>query len=215
MNTRKRRSAQAGRGALGSLGRPPVARQEDRQRFWAAIAAGGSSEEAAVSAGVSPAVGVRWFRNAGGMPPSHLSPSVKPLSGRYPSFTIRTASSLNSGVNGLRFLSMDHLLPRCYTQVHLAVHRSGGVPTYGWITPEGDKVETHVLQVVLRCWTVWPMLSLKSSTRSSRAVACAISGASSAASPMPIEPASLRQPIPAPADPPKAGTEFDIPLRSG
>ena len=59
-------------GALRSPGRPPVARREDRRRFWAAIAAGRSSEDAAVEAGVSPAVGARWFREAGGMPPSHL-----------------------------------------------------------------------------------------------------------------------------------------------
>ena len=32
-----------------------------RRRFWAAIAAGRSSEDAAVEAGVSPAVGTRWF----------------------------------------------------------------------------------------------------------------------------------------------------------
>jgi IS30 family transposase len=94
MRTGKRRSAQAGRGALGSLGRPPVARREDRLRFWAAIAAGGSSEEAAVSAGVSPAVGIRWFRTAGGMPPSHLSSSSKPLSGRYLSFADREEIAL-------------------------------------------------------------------------------------------------------------------------
>jgi IS30 family transposase len=66
-----------------------VARREDRRRFWAAIAAGSSSEAAAVAAGVSPAVGVRWFREAGGMPPATLAPSSKPLSGRYLSFADR------------------------------------------------------------------------------------------------------------------------------
>lgn len=94
MNTRKRGSARAGRGALESLGRPSVARREDRTRFWAAIAAGESSEEAAVIAGVSPAVGARWFRTAGGMPPSHLSLSSKPLSGRYLSFADREEIAL-------------------------------------------------------------------------------------------------------------------------
>src|SRR3712207_8574340 len=49
-----------------------------------------SSEDAAVEAGVSPAVGARWFRRAGGMPPSHLAPSSKPLSGRYLSFAERS-----------------------------------------------------------------------------------------------------------------------------
>jgi hypothetical protein len=70
VTTRRRRSDRSGRGALRSPGRPPVARREDRRRFWAAIAAGRASEDAAADAGVSPAVGARWFRQAGGMPPS-------------------------------------------------------------------------------------------------------------------------------------------------
>ena len=94
MSTGKRRSVQAGRGVLGSLGRPSVARREEHQWFWTAIAAGRSSEEAAVDAGVSPAVGVRWFRKAGGMPPSHLAPSSKPLSGRYLCFADREEIAL-------------------------------------------------------------------------------------------------------------------------
>ena len=89
MSVRKRRSDRSGRGALPSPGRPCVARREDHRQFWAAIAAGRSSEDAAVGAGVSPAVGARWFRRAGGMPPSHLAPSAKPLSGRYLSFAER------------------------------------------------------------------------------------------------------------------------------
>src|SRR4051794_39476869 len=89
MAIRKRRSDWAGRGALPSPGRPSVARREDHRQFWAAIAAGCSSEDAAVGAGVSPAVGARWFRRAGGMPPSHLAPAAKPLSGRYLSFAER------------------------------------------------------------------------------------------------------------------------------
>src|SRR3954464_12305333 len=72
MAVRKQRSDRSGRGALPSPGRPSVARREDRQLFWAGIAAGCSSEDAPVGAGVSPAVGARWFRRAGGMPPSHL-----------------------------------------------------------------------------------------------------------------------------------------------
>jgi transposase, IS30 family len=66
-----------------------VARREDRRRFWAAIAAGQSSEVAAAGAGVSPAVGARWFREAGGMPPTTLAPSSKPPSERYLSFAER------------------------------------------------------------------------------------------------------------------------------
>lgn len=53
------------RGQMWSPGRPSVARREDRVRFWEAIAGGVSSEDAAAAAGVSQAVGSRWFRQAG------------------------------------------------------------------------------------------------------------------------------------------------------
>lgn len=54
-------------------------------QFWAAVARGASSEDAAMAAGVSAAVGVRWFREAGGMP----SVTLAPASGRYLSFAER------------------------------------------------------------------------------------------------------------------------------
>jgi IS30 family transposase len=94
MGMRRRRSDRSGRDALRSPGRPGVARREDRQRFWIAIAAGQSSEDAALCAGVSPAVGARWFREAGGMPPATLAPSSKPPSGRYLSFADREEIAL-------------------------------------------------------------------------------------------------------------------------
>ena len=86
---RYRRSDRCVRAALRSPGRPPEAQRENCRQFWTAIASGRSSEDAAVDAGVSPAVGVRWFRRAGGMPPTHFSRSSKPLSGRYLSFAER------------------------------------------------------------------------------------------------------------------------------
>jgi IS30 family transposase len=70
---------------MHSPGRPAVGRREHRQRFWEAIARGLSSEQSAVGAGVSPPVGVRWFRECGGMPPFTLHP----LSGRYLTFVER------------------------------------------------------------------------------------------------------------------------------
>src|SRR6266498_2581508 len=73
------------RGQMWSPGRPSIARREDRQRFWRAIADGWSSEDAAGAAGVSGPVGSRWFRDGGGMPPISLAP----LSGRYLSFAER------------------------------------------------------------------------------------------------------------------------------
>ena len=56
----RRLSDRAGRGKLRSPGRPGVARREDRRRFWAFIAAGLSSEDAAMAVGVSQPVGFRW-----------------------------------------------------------------------------------------------------------------------------------------------------------
>jgi IS30 family transposase len=73
------------RGQMWSPGRPSKARREDRIRFWESIACGASSEDAAAAAGVSQAVGSRWFRQAGGMPPISLAP----VSGRYLSIAER------------------------------------------------------------------------------------------------------------------------------
>src|SRR6202049_324481 len=92
--TGKRRSDRAGRAKLRSPGRPPVGQREHRRRFWEAIAAGCWSEDAGSKAGVSPAVGVRWFREAGGMPPSHIAASAQPPSGRYLSFAEREELAL-------------------------------------------------------------------------------------------------------------------------
>jgi IS30 family transposase len=85
MGKKKRAADQAGRPAMRSPGRPPVGRLEHRQRFWTAIARGLSSEDAAVVAGVSAAVGVRWFREGGGM----ATVTLAAPSGRYLSFAER------------------------------------------------------------------------------------------------------------------------------
>src|SRR3954454_10317322 len=88
MRSGRRRSDRALRPVLQrSPGRPGVAQRENRQRLWAAIAAGRSSEDEALSAGVSQPVGSCWFREAGGMPPKILGPSSKPPSERYLSFS--------------------------------------------------------------------------------------------------------------------------------
>jgi len=70
---------------MRSPGRPSMARREEQQRFWRAISEGLSSEAAAVSCGVSPPVGARWFRYGGGMPPISLAPRSR----RYLSFEER------------------------------------------------------------------------------------------------------------------------------
>ena len=78
------------RGKIWSPGRPSTARRGHRVRFWEAIAWGFSSEDAAAEAGMSAAVGARWFREAGGMPPLKLVP----VSGRYLSFAEREEISI-------------------------------------------------------------------------------------------------------------------------
>ena len=66
------------RGKVRSPGAPSLPR-EYRVRFWEAIGRGLSTDDAASAAGVASAVGARWFRQCGGMPPFEL----QPLSGRY------------------------------------------------------------------------------------------------------------------------------------
>src|SRR5918994_2091087 len=77
---------QTGRPVMRSPGRPSVGRRE-------------RSDVAGVEAGVSPVVGVRWFREAGGMPPIGQAP----LSGRYLSFAEREEIAvLRAGGCGVR-----------------------------------------------------------------------------------------------------------------
>jgi IS30 family transposase len=78
----RQREVQLYRGQVPSPGRPTVAWREDRVRFWAAVARGLKTEDAAAEAGVSSPVAFRWFRHAGGVNPC-LSATV---SGRYLSF---------------------------------------------------------------------------------------------------------------------------------
>ena len=79
-----------GRAPMRSPGRPGVNQRETKQAFWARIAAGASSEDAALACGVSQPLGPRWFREAGGMPPI----SLLPHSGRYLSFAEREELAL-------------------------------------------------------------------------------------------------------------------------
>ena len=75
---------------MRSPGRPQVNQRQTRQAFWEHIAAGLSSEDAALACGVSQPLGPRWFREAGGMPPIVLAPP----SGRYLSFCEREEIAL-------------------------------------------------------------------------------------------------------------------------
>src|SRR3954469_21100241 len=86
---KQRQAGRALRAPMRSPGRPS-AHREDRQRFWEAIAAGLTSDRAGELAGVSGVVGVRWFREGGGM----RSVSRAPLSGRYVVFSGREEVAL-------------------------------------------------------------------------------------------------------------------------
>ncbi len=88
---KRRRSDRAGRPAMRSPGRPTAGRREHCVRFWGAIVRGASSVDAAAEAGVSAVVGVRWFREGGGMRPSAIRSS---LAGRYLSFAEREEIAL-------------------------------------------------------------------------------------------------------------------------
>lgn len=94
MMSKMRKSIRSLRGKLRSPGRPPVLHRAARWPFWQAIAEGLATEDAAAVAGVSMAVGARWFRQCGGMPPSHLAPSSPAPTGRYLTFAEREQIAL-------------------------------------------------------------------------------------------------------------------------
>ena len=119
----QRRSDRKLRGKLRSPGRPPVARQEHRRRFWALVAEGRSSEDAAMEVGVSQPVGFRWFRQAGGMAPSHLARSAKPPSGRYLSFAEREEIALLR-VEGLGVREVARRLGRAASTISRELRRN-------------------------------------------------------------------------------------------
>ena len=113
------------RGQMWSPGRPSTARREDRVRFWEAIARGASSEDAAAEAGVSPAVGGRWFRQAGGMPPISLTL----LSSRYLSFAEREEIAiLHAQHVGVRVIARR--LGRSPSTISRELRRNASTRTY-------------------------------------------------------------------------------------
>ena len=130
MGIRKRRSDRSGRAPLPSPGRPPVAGRDERRRFWMAIAAGMSSEDAAIEAGVSQPVGTRWFRKAGGMPPAMFRSSAKPLSGRYLSLAEREEIALLR-VQGISMREIGHRLGRSPSTISRELRRNAATRSGG------------------------------------------------------------------------------------
>src|SRR3954447_11662217 len=131
MERRKRRSDRSGRAPLRSPGRPPVADRDQRRGFWAAIATGLSSEDAAATASVPQAVGTRWFRKADGRPPAMFRPSAKPLPGRYLSLAEREEITLLRA-QGCTMQDVARRIGRAASTIsrelrHNAATRSGGL----------------------------------------------------------------------------------------
>src|SRR5262249_56613203 len=87
------------------------------------------SEDAAVGAGMSQAVGTRLFRKAGGMPPTMFRPSAKPLSGRYLSFAEREEIALLR-VQGCSMREVARLLGRTASTISQELRRNAA--THLW-----------------------------------------------------------------------------------
>jgi IS30 family transposase len=149
MRAGRRRSDRALRAVLpGSPGRPGVAQRENRRRFWAAIAAGRSREAAAIEAGVSPAVGARWFREAGGMPPRTLAPSAKPPSERYLVFAEREEIAL-CRAQGQGIREIARRLGRAASTISREVRRNAA-PRSGGLEYRASTAQWHAERAARR-----------------------------------------------------------------
>jgi DNA-binding NarL/FixJ family response regulator len=131
MTRRRRRSDRSGRAPLFSPGRPMVAGREVQRQFWAAIATGMVSEDAAVQAGMSQAVGTRLFRQTGGMSPAMFRPSAKPLSGRYLSFAEREEIALLR-VQGCSIREVARRLGRTASTISRELRRNAATRAADW-----------------------------------------------------------------------------------
>jgi IS30 family transposase len=89
-----------------------------------------ASEEAAIEAGISPAVGTRWFREAGGISPSKFGPSAKPISGRYLSFTEREEIALLR-VQGYSIREVGRWLGRAASTISRELRRNAATRSGG------------------------------------------------------------------------------------
>jgi len=107
-----------GRSPMKSPGAPRHRREIERE-FWKQIATGITSEAAAEAVGVSQAVGGRWFRHGGGMPPMDLGPRT----GRYLSFLEREdIAVLRAKGHGVR--SIARLIGRSPSTVSRELRRN-------------------------------------------------------------------------------------------
>ena len=121
----RQREVQQSRGQVPSPGRPTVAWREDRVRFWAAIARGVKTEDAATEAGVSSPVAFRWFRHAGGVNPC-LCPTV---SGRCLLFSEREDIALLRA-QGLGVREIARRLDRSPSTISRELRRNASTRTW-------------------------------------------------------------------------------------
>ena len=131
MTTGRRKSERSTRRKLRSPGRPGEAQRYQRQRFWALIALGLSSEDAAVETGISQPVGTRWFREAGGMPPAHLAPSARSPSRRYLCFEEREEIALLLA-QGIGLREIARRLGRAASTISREIRRNAATRSGGF-----------------------------------------------------------------------------------
>ena len=141
MSIRKLRSHRSGRAPLPSPGRPPVAERSELRRFWLGIARGMTSEDAALTAGMSQPVGTRMFRKAGGMPPAMFRSSAKPPSGRYLSFAEREEIALLR-VQGLSRREIGRRLGRSASTISRELRRNAA-PRSGGLEYRASTAQWH------------------------------------------------------------------------
>jgi hypothetical protein len=131
MTIHKRASDRSTREKMRSPGRPKMAHRAQQVLFWRLIEKGISSEEAAVQVGASAPVGRRWFREAGGMPPSQYSKSAPALSGRYLCFAEREEIAL-CRAQGLGVCAIARIIGRTASAVSRELRRNAATRSGGF-----------------------------------------------------------------------------------
>jgi hypothetical protein len=154
----RRREVQLYRGQVPSPWRPTVAWREDWVRFWAAIARGVTTDDAAVEAGVSSPVAFRWFRHAGGVNPC-LAPIV---SGRYLSFVEREDIAILRA-QGLGVREIARRLDRDPSTISRELRRNASTRTWR-LEYKASIAQWHAEWPAGRKWPSWPPTSGSAST---------------------------------------------------
>ncbi len=131
MTNRKRASKRSTGGKLHLPGRPRAVLRSQQVMFWQLIKQGVSSEEAGVQAGASAPVGGRWFREAGGMPPSKFENASQPLSSRYLCFAEREEIALYRA-QGFGVCAIARKIGRSASTVSLELRRNAATRSRGF-----------------------------------------------------------------------------------